>query len=154
MAFIQDLPRSWRGNTELLVVNDVFSKFVWAEPMNKLYNQKVSEFLEKAFFQFMGLLNFCTLPMLQFFEAMLSKNSLRSGMHIMFSVLSIVVVQTILNEPIELLESFWGPILYFKKLKETGSILSIGFVVHCESLAINQMPFRVISLHPSHMHFI
>lgn len=29
MDFIQGLPRSRKGNTELLVVNDVFSKFVW-----------------------------------------------------------------------------------------------------------------------------
>lgn len=59
LDYIQGLPRSRKGNTELLVVNDVFSKFVWTDPQRKLSSEKVCEFLEKRIFLIFGVPQFC-----------------------------------------------------------------------------------------------
>ena len=54
LDFIQGLPRSLRGNKELLVVTDVFSKFSWLQPMRRVCGEKVVEFLEHSVFRVFG----------------------------------------------------------------------------------------------------
>jgi RNase H-like domain found in reverse transcriptase/Integrase zinc binding domain/Reverse transcriptase (RNA-dependent DNA polymerase)/Integrase core domain len=48
--FIGSFPRSKKGNSDLLVVLDWFSKFVWCLPMKKQCSKKTVEFLENEIF--------------------------------------------------------------------------------------------------------
>jgi transposase InsO family protein len=48
--FIGPLPRSERGNTDLLVVSDWYSKYVLCCPMKRQCSKKLVEFLEKEVF--------------------------------------------------------------------------------------------------------